>query len=198
MDPAIPATWTVYVAPTADDKSCPIALDNSRQVEQQAWLKSWIDQGPGGLKDRPKRGTEALDRLKEFSGTTGATNMVCTRHRPCSRRRHLIHSLWKASMGHFTVLQAREKHGREIDLSTRQTFRHGVEGRLIILEPSELLRERQEATEKFLGSSAVPEEVTAAESYTKVIVETMDALTAHHANTAARGSGLPNRGGLLK
>lgn len=75
-DDTIHAAWTMYVAPTADDKSCPIAVDNSHESEQQTWLKSWVDQGPGGLKERSKRGTEALGRLTSASGTLGAAQVV--------------------------------------------------------------------------------------------------------------------------
>jgi hypothetical protein len=61
------AEWTLYLAPTADESACPISLDSNQQAEQQLWLKSWIDQGVGGLKLRPEKGMVALSRCQELS-----------------------------------------------------------------------------------------------------------------------------------
>lgn len=58
--------WEVVLAPTADDKACPIAVDTSRAAAQQAWLKDWVESRPGGVKERPRRGQEALGRLEEL------------------------------------------------------------------------------------------------------------------------------------
>lgn len=58
--------WRVVLAPTADDKACPIAADMSREAEQQAWLKDWVERRPGGMKERPRRGQEALGRYEEL------------------------------------------------------------------------------------------------------------------------------------
>lgn len=65
------ARWEVVLAPTADDKACPIAMDTSREVEQQAWLKEWVESRPGGAKERPRRGQEALGRLEELLVDSG-------------------------------------------------------------------------------------------------------------------------------
>lgn len=65
------ARWDVVLAPTADDKACPIAMDTSREAEQQAWLKEWVESRPGGAKERPRRGQEALGRLEELLVSAG-------------------------------------------------------------------------------------------------------------------------------
>jgi hypothetical protein len=71
--PPVSAAWILFVAPTADDKACPIALDNSHVAAQQAWLKSWVEQGPGGLKERPKRGVDAMAKLQELTADARGT-----------------------------------------------------------------------------------------------------------------------------
>ena len=76
-DESVYATWTMYVAPSTDEKSCPIALENCHEDEHHGWHKYSVEHGAGGLKDRPKRGTDALNRLSTFTIRTGG-NMVRT------------------------------------------------------------------------------------------------------------------------
>lgn len=60
------ARWQIVLAPTADDKACPIAVDTSREAEQKAWLQGWVDSRPGGMKERPRKGQEALGRYEQL------------------------------------------------------------------------------------------------------------------------------------
>jgi hypothetical protein len=66
--------WTLFLAPTADEKCCPIAKDGGRQALQQAQLREWVERGPGGTKDRAKNGQASLlqyQALKASATETG-------------------------------------------------------------------------------------------------------------------------------
>ena len=57
--------WQLFVAPTADEKACTIAVDNSVVAAQQAQLRQWVEQGAGGAKDRPKRSEAAFNKYRD-------------------------------------------------------------------------------------------------------------------------------------
>jgi hypothetical protein len=79
----VPVTWNVCIAPAADDRMCPIVMQQCYEVEQQAWLASFINQGNGDRKERRKRGSEAFRRLKAQSETCAVAILVCCSHRLC-------------------------------------------------------------------------------------------------------------------
>jgi hypothetical protein len=79
-DPA-ELTWRLWLAPTADDKACPVARDMSRAGAHQAQLKAWLDSGAGGAKERPARGDSALASQHELIRSLAdgkAATLVCS------------------------------------------------------------------------------------------------------------------------
>lgn len=54
--------WELFLAPTADEKACTIALDTSVAAMHEAQLRRWVEGGAGGAKERPKRGEAVLAR----------------------------------------------------------------------------------------------------------------------------------------
>jgi hypothetical protein len=56
----IKLVWELFLAPTADEKTCTIALDTSIAAMHQAQLRHWVEEGAGGAKERPKRSEAAL------------------------------------------------------------------------------------------------------------------------------------------